>query len=93
MIMLNIDDYCNNCNEFDADVEKDIVVLHYNDKNLNQVRKCNTTITCKHRFRCQSIRGYLNSQKNGEKNDESSNKKIGFEFPKDYTTNSSSSQS
>ena len=89
MIMLNIDNYCNNCNEFDADVEKDIVVLHYNDKNLNQVRKCNTTITCKHRFRCQSIRGYLDSQKN----DESSNKKIGFEFPKDYTTNSSSSQS
>ncbi len=93
MIMLNIDDYCNNCNEFDADVEKDIVVLHYNDKNLNQVRKCNTTITCKHRFRCQSISGYLNSQKNGEKNDKGSNKKIGFEFPKDYTTNSSSSQS
>ena len=63
MITLNVDDYCNNCNEFDADVEKDIVVLQYNDKNLNQVRKCNTTITCKHRFRCQSIRGYLDSQK------------------------------
>ncbi len=93
MIMLNIDNYCNNCNEFDADVEKDIVVLHNDDKNLNQVCKCNTTITCKHRFRCQSIRGYLDSQKNGEKNDESSVKKIGFEFPKDYTTNSSSSQS
>ena len=74
MIMLNIDNYCNNCNEFDADVEKDIVVLHNDDKNLNQVCKCNTTITCKHRFRCQSISGYLDSQKN----DESRNKKIGY---------------
>ena len=94
MIMLNIDNYCNNCNEFDADVEKDIVVLHNDDKNLDQVCKCNTTITCKHRFRCQSIREYLDVQKKTErKNDESSDKKIGFEFPKDYQTNSSSSQS
>lgn len=93
MITLDIDDYCNNCNEFDADVEKDIVVLHNDNKNLNQVCKCNTTITCKHRFRCQSIKGYLDIQKNGEKNDESSVKKIGFEFQKDNPTNSSSSQS
>ena len=93
MIMLNIDNYCNNCNEFDADVEKDIVVLHNDDKNLNQVCKCNTTITCKHRFRCQSISGYLDSRKNGEKNDEGSNKKIGFGFPKDYNTSFSGSQS
>lgn len=92
MITLDIDDYCNNCNEFDADVEKDIVVLN-NIQKSNQTCKCNTTITCKHRFRCQNIRGYLNIQKNGEKNDESSVKKIGFEFPKDNPTNSSSSQS
>lgn len=97
MITLDIDDYCNNCNEFDADVEKDIVVLN-NIQKSNQTCKCNTTITCKHRFRCQNIRGYLNIQKNGEKNgeknDESSVKKIGFEFkraykndsPKDYPT-------
>ena len=92
MIALDIDDYCNNCNEFDADVEKDMVVLS-NIQKSNQTCKCNTTITCKHRFRCQNIRGYLNIQKNGEKNDESSVKKIGFEFPKDNPTNSSSSQS
>mgnify|MGYP006956124389 CR=1 FL=1 len=93
MIMLNIDDYCNNCNEFDADVGKDIVVLHNDDKNINQLCKCNTTITCKHRFRCQSIEEYLNTQKNGEKNDESSDKKIGFKFKKDYNTSVSSSYS
>lgn len=92
MITLDIDDYCNNCNEFDADVEKDMVVLS-NIQKTNQTCKCNTTITCKHRLRCQNIRGYLNIQKNGEKNDESSVKKIGFEFPKDYNTSFSSSQS
>ena len=91
MITLDIDDYCNNCNEFDADVEKDMVVLS-NIHKSNPTCKCNTTITCKHRFRCQSIKGYLDIQKNGKKNDESSVKKIGFEFPKDYNTSFSNSQ-
>lgn len=64
MIILDIDDYCNNCNEFDADVEKDMVVLS-NIHKSNPTCKCTTTITCKHRFRCQNIRGYLDIQKNG----------------------------
>lgn len=72
MIKLKIDDYCENCDEFEPEVEKDKMHLSDRPVDFNQSYwefgsqfKYFTTITCKHRERCKSIADYI--KKNIEK--------------------------
>lgn len=53
MINLHIDEYCEYCPEFDADVEK--VELIGNNISLS----CNTDIFCTKRHACAHIRKYI----------------------------------
>ena len=57
MISLKIKDYCHNCEEFEAEVEKLNRGLTFHD----------TIITCAHECRCQQIKNYL--EKGSEKNE------------------------
>lgn len=53
MIRLDVQDYCHSCPEFEASVEK--TELFGNGKLVNM----NTTISCKHQFKCDRIKQYL----------------------------------
>lgn len=62
MIKLEVAGYCQNCPEFEPEVEKDVQdYSRFDQKTLSFVgpRYCNTTITCEHAARCQTIRGYI----------------------------------
>lgn len=61
MIKLRIDDYCSNCYDFEASVEKlEIGISH-----------CNTLITCKNAMRCAMLITHLRScEENKEKNND-----------------------
>ena len=52
MIKLEVDEYCDNCPEFESHVIKD--VIYYNSTTIT-----NTVITCEHRERCCSIKKFL----------------------------------
>lgn len=56
MIKLHIDDYCNNCSEFDADVNT-ISMYNFNGTLINE-----TTVKCIHRDCCKRIKRYLEEQ-------------------------------
>lgn len=60
MITLDIELYCNNCPDFEPDV--DIPCLHssYGDKQIY-----NTFIRCKNRNKCKTIYDYLKGETNG----------------------------
>lgn len=51
MIKLDIDEYCNNCPEFESDVKKDVIYF-------GKAPIVNTIITCEHRERCRSIKNF-----------------------------------
>lgn len=61
MIRLDIDEYCNNCPEFESDVKKD--VIHYKTIDFGKTSIVNTIITCEHRERCCSIKNFLEEEK------------------------------
>ena len=65
MIRLDIDEYCNNCPEFESDVKKD--VIHCRNLDFNKASIVNTIITCEHRERCRSIKNFLEEDKETEK--------------------------
>ena len=68
MIKLTVDPYCENCPEFEPDVDKDIHTYRSSDFRLiGTVAECDTTITCKHKLRCESMIRQL--KKEQEKND------------------------
>lgn len=68
MIELTIDPYCQNCPEFEPDVDKDIRTYRSSDFRLiGPITECDTTITCKHALRCKSMVRQL--KKEQEKND------------------------
>jgi hypothetical protein len=68
MIELTIDPYCQNCPEFEPDVDKNVYTLNSMDFRLEDpITKCDTTITCKHKLRCKSMMRQL--KKEQEKND------------------------
>ena len=53
MIHLEVNEYCEKCPDFEADVEKRKVISRYNREHLD------TVIRCKHRERCQNMINYL----------------------------------
>ena len=56
MIRLVVDDYCENCNEFEPDVEK------MNCENIYGTEFTDTMITCVHKQRCKCIKNYLENK-------------------------------
>ena len=63
MIILNVADYCHNCPEFEAHVEKDI--LEYEDFTGDKAHLVGikTNISCEHRDRCEEIRKFIEKEK------------------------------
>lgn len=53
MINLEVQKYCENCPEFEADVDK----TSYISSSMQSIHEsfCNTVITCKHRERCACL--------------------------------------
>ena len=64
-ISLNVEKYCEDCADFEADVDKIEI-----DEFDGSVR-CITTVECKNKDRCASMYYYLlkHVEKKGEKND------------------------
>jgi hypothetical protein len=60
-IKLNVEEYCQNCPEFEADIEKCHYTWGWND----------TFIYCKHKERCEIVKNFLH-RKSEERHDESS---------------------
>lgn len=56
MIELHVEDYCHNCPEFGADVQKNTLYAGYEEY-------CQTDIYCKHRSRCEHIYEYLKEKR------------------------------
>lgn len=57
MIRLEVEDYCQNCPDFEAKV--DSTSLHANDKEVVNYH----IIRCKHARRCERMKEYLEGQK------------------------------
>ena len=55
MIELKVDEYCHNCPEFEAQVDK--VYRTYKAE-----PEVHTTVTCEHRSKCECIRKCVESQ-------------------------------
>lgn len=69
MIELRVKEYCHNCPDFEADVDKDILTMTSDDPyQFNSINKkiVRTTVLCKHRYRCESVKDYLNTQNKPE---------------------------
>lgn len=68
-IRLIIDEQCQDCSEFEPDIEKNVQFNDYYD-NHSHFTMCITEIRCAHACRCQSINRYLERQnrKKKEKN-------------------------
>lgn len=62
MIKLDVEDYCQECLDFDP--EKESVCLYSGDK----ICQCITTVRCKHRNRCKNIMQWFVKKKEGETN-------------------------
>ena len=56
MIRLNVDEWCQNCPEFDAET---FMACLYSD---NNVMHTDAVVKCKHQKRCQSITQFLASR-------------------------------
>lgn len=58
MIRLQVEEYCNNCSEFEPEVDRDML---YCDDILRGTKMSiiETRVQCKHRSRCKSIKDYL----------------------------------
>ena len=72
MIKLEIDKWCDNCDEFEPEVHKDNNSEYlYNSMTGNYIPRydCTTVIECAHRCRCHSIMKYLVDKRNEEKSD------------------------
>ena len=63
MICLDVNDYCHNCQEFEAHVEKNI--LEYKDFISDKMHfvGVKTNISCEHRDRCEEIRKFIEKEK------------------------------
>lgn len=68
-IEFKVKEYCENCNEFEPDVDKDSYTVEDFDFIHNEERcryYTNTTVTCKHAQRCESMVKWLKKQKGAE---------------------------
>ena len=63
MIKLITDPWCENCPEFEPNIEKGDRVVGGFDFCTPEKTFTNTTVTCIHRNRCMSIKDYLANQK------------------------------
>lgn len=60
-IILKVEGYCENCNEFEPDVDRN--TYEYNSVEfLEIVSRTTTTVTCKHAQRCRGMIEYLKRQ-------------------------------
>ena len=62
MIKLEVKGYCNNCTEFEPDVNKDTITTvspntFFCDGTINR-----TIVRCKHRHRCESMVDFLHKE-------------------------------
>ena len=57
MINLHVADYCHDCPNFEADVDRSIVRGSLG--NEEKIIMCETTIRCEHREQCQKIYNYF----------------------------------
>lgn len=70
MIKLQIAKYCQNCPEFEPRLTKDeqnLTSFDMRSRSYVDVRCCDTTITCEHAARCQTIRDYIQREVKKEK--------------------------
>ncbi len=67
-ITLKVEDYCQNCPDFEADVDKETLYCR-DDFDIFEPLKhmTETTVTCKHRDRCACVKEYI--ERNMKKND------------------------
>lgn len=69
MITLKVEDYCHDCPDFEPDVEKEVQRwegVDYDTMTSYDYTRAHTTIYCKHRYRCESVKSYLERQKKEE---------------------------
>ena len=68
MIKLEVEKYCENCPEFEADVDK----TSYISSSMQSIHEsfCNTVISCEHKNRCRVIMDYLSKEKKDEQHNE-----------------------
>ena len=64
MIVVDVQPYCNNCLDFEPDVEKPEKVY---DGTGDPIYITDTVITCTKRKRCENIRKYIERELKGEK--------------------------
>lgn len=62
MIRVNVEDYCQSCMEFSAEVTPPVRSFSEN----MAVKQTDTIIQCTHRSRCETIKRYLDRQLKGE---------------------------
>ena len=67
MIRLEVEPYCQECQDFEADVERpecDLLFgVDYDGKTLTYLQYSDTIIRCKYRNRCRRLSQYLERQK------------------------------
>lgn len=57
MIDLQVEDYCQNCPDFEVELEKLSLINGFGEE------ICHHTVRCKHAKRCEHIKEYLEGQK------------------------------
>ena len=64
MIILDIDKWCNNCNEFEPEVTKNNEEVNCDYTRFNPIisYRFNTIIECKHKHRCKCMIEYLENK-------------------------------
>lgn len=69
MITLRVEDYCHDCPDFEADVNKEEVSTAMWDDVMKKwdfpVINC-TTIYCKHRYKCHALKEHLEKKASKE---------------------------
>ena len=55
MIRINVEEYCHQCLDFEADVTKPVRTVNDNDEHI----QTDTIVQCKYRKRCEAIKRYL----------------------------------
>lgn len=62
MIKLDIREYCHNCLDFEADVERGQKCLMHRDDAGTMIHQTDTIVRCEHRNRCKAIKRYLEKE-------------------------------
>ena len=65
MIRLDIERYCHDCLEFEADVERPIKVDYIGTNKEQMTCLSDTVIRCEHRYKCKNIQQHLEREVTG----------------------------